>query len=172
MRAILAAGILLLAAGCGGASGGAGVPREWQTITSQQGKYSVRFPGKPRLDDSGDQVQWIFETQGGNAVFLAGHTTFSTPVALDTSLAKKVLDQGLAAAEKSLDARTVSSKDLMVDGKYPARDVDMQTPTMGIYRARVIVTEEGIYQVVVMGPKKFVDGQDARTFRESFKISQ
>lgn len=143
---------------------------EWQTHTSDSGKLSVQFPGKPKTVDSKSATQYVFEMEGGKAVFIAAYTPFPNKMTLDGDMPKTLLQNVQNRVVESLKGKLITSKDVKVDDKFPARDIDAEAPGLGIYRTRIIVTEERMYQVVVLGPKEFVDGEQSKKFMASFKV--
>ena len=54
------------------------------------------------------------------------------------------------------------------DKKFPMKEVDLEVKGLGIYRTKWIITEKGFYQLVVAGPKDFIEGKDAKKFMDSF----
>jgi hypothetical protein len=144
----------------------------WQTISSARGKFSVRLPGKPKVVEVPGNGQWTFKTEDGKAGFITSFSEYGRKIPLDGDLPKKMLDSNLAGLQKSLNAKLISSKDLKFNDKFPARDIELEVPSIGLYRLRIILTEERMYQIVAMGPKEFVEGQDARSVRDSFKLAE
>jgi hypothetical protein len=155
-----------------GLAGRAEDKTEWQTHKSDKGNYSIEFPGKPTPVEKSSTSQAVLEVMDGKAVYISAYTSFPNKVDLKGPLPKQVLDQSMDRMKESLKGKVLTSKDVTVDKKYPARDVDLDAPGIGVYRVRIIITEERMYQTVVLGPKEFVEGADAKKFLGSFKITQ
>jgi hypothetical protein len=142
------------------------------TRVSEAGTFEIEFPGKPTERASRAGTQYSLQMSSPAAALLATAATLPTKVDLtDAKAVKVVFDNAVRSTAESLGAKIVSDKVTTVGDKYPARDVDLETPLFGVYRARWVLTEKGFIQVVVTGPKEFVDGADARRFRESLKIT-
>jgi hypothetical protein len=144
---------------------------DW-TKVSEAGKFEIEFPGKPTERDSPAGKQYMLQKTGPTALYLATASPLPGKVDLtDDKAVKLIFDNAVSSTQKGLGGKVVSEKDVKVADKYPARDVELEAPTIGIFRARLVLTGQGFIQVVIAGPKEFVDGADAKRFRESLKVT-
>jgi hypothetical protein len=152
---------------------------DWSTFSSTDSKCEIKFPGKFQTlkrkglaigDPAQFDVTALLEV-GGNTSYLLSIIAFPKDIAVDNKeLVKKVMENVLADTLKNLTGSTLLKESEMTIGGFPARDVDIDWPSRGIYRAQLIVTPHWLYQVIVSGPKDFVEGADAKKFRASFKM--
>jgi hypothetical protein len=134
-------------------------------------KAEVHFPDNPTKKDVKGGTQYLLETLGGKAVYLA--TANPWPAKADITnkdFVKTMFDNAVAGLEKSLKGKKLADKESRFADKYPARDVDLEVAGLGIYRTKWVMTPGGFVQLVVAGPKEFVDGAEAKKFMESMKI--
>ncbi len=144
---------------------------DWVTYSSADHKCEVLFPSKPKEMGDKDSAQALLETMGGKAVYLLQINKFPAAIALDNeAIVGKIMDGGRDALVKTFKAKAPTEKALMIDKKYPARDIDLEVPGLGIYRVRFIVTPTHFYQVTMAGPKDFVDSAESKKFLDSFKV--
>ncbi len=48
--------------------------------------------------------------------------------------------------------------------------MSVELPMLGIYKTPIIVTPKVLYQLTVLGPKEYIEGEEAKKFLESFKL--
>ena len=152
---------------------GAEAPRktEWTTIELGDSKSQVQFPGKPTKKDETGGPQFLLETMGGKAVYLVTANPWPTKTDLtNKDFAKTMFDTAVGGLEKTLKGKKLSDNESRFADKYPSRDVDLEAPGIGIYRTKWVMTPTAFIQLVVAGPKEFVDAADAKKFIESLKI--
>lgn len=165
---MLFAGLILIVAGTARADD----PKvSWHTHKDEKGNMSVEFPGEPKKIERSNTVQALLEAEDGKAVYIAAYTPLPMPVDLDGELPKQMLRDSQSSMEKSLNGKVLSSKEVKHADKYPARDIQVEAPGIGIYKTRVIVTENRLFQVTVLGPKDFVESANVKRFFGSFKIT-
>ena len=144
---------------------------DWVTYSSADHKCEIMFPSKPKEMGDKDSAQALLEAMGGNAVYLLQINKFPGAIAIDNeAVVNKVMDGGRDALVKTFKSEKPTEKSLTIDKKYPARDIDLIVPALGIYRVRFVVTPTHFYQVTMAGPKEFVDSADSKKFLESFKV--
>jgi hypothetical protein len=57
-------------------------------------------------------------------------------------------------------------------GDSPGREIHIETPTAGTYRARLYLVERRLYQVVVLAPKEVATSEASDWFLESFQLTK
>ena len=144
---------------------------DW-TKVSEPGTFEIEFPGRPTERDSKAGKQYTLQKAGPTALYLATAAPLPGEVDLtDEKVIKTVFDNAVTSIQRGLGGKIVSDKPTKVADKYPARDIELETPALGQYRARLVLAPGGFIQVVTAGAKEFVDGADAKRFRESLKIT-
>lgn len=172
MKACISCVVLLL---CAGVSATQETKAKWVEISPNLGNCKVMFPGTPKeQQDKTGGTQLVLEAQGGKAAFFIQVNPFPQEVAIaNAEIAKKIMDGGRDGLLRGLKgSKVLSERGFSFDNKYPARDLDADSPSLGIYRTRFIITPTHFYQIVVGGPRDFVDSADAKKFMESFKITK
>jgi hypothetical protein len=119
-----------------------GDERAWKLARHERGKMSAEFPVKPEEtnDDGRRHGRFLLSTKNGEGAYIASFQELTPEVELSTDAPKRLLDRTQNATVKSLQGNVSSAKDVIHAGKYPARDVEITAPDVGIYRARLIVT--------------------------------
>jgi hypothetical protein len=170
MRAI-AVGLVLVA--FGGAAGA-----RQPVHTSDEGKYSVKFPGAPKLKSEtvksaiGDLTVNIatYANSDGNT-FMVSFADFpeaaTRPANLDTLFA------GLRDGVKGRDGKFAGDAKAVEHGpdKLPGREFVVEKGKQRI-RMRVLVRDNRVYQVAAIGTEAFATGKDGTAFLDSFQVTK
>jgi hypothetical protein len=154
---------------------GQGVQKKTTKYANEDLKFEVVFPGKPVEKDVAGGKQVLLEALGGKAVYFFQYTKFDNEVDVlqDPAVAKKILDGGREGGLKNLPgSKVIVEKEYKHNMKYPARDLEIDAPGLGIYRTYHILTPTHFYQVVVGGPSDFTDAATAKRFLDSFKLKE
>jgi hypothetical protein len=147
---------------------------DWVKVPSADWKCEASFPGKPMESSPEGGLQLVIELDGGSsALMLKGDKIPATIDLKDADTVSKIFDGGRDGLLKVFPgAKLIGEKNGKLNNKaYPSRDIDVEIPKLGIYRVRVIFDGSRLYQVTVLGPKEFVDGDVAKKFMESFKFT-
>jgi hypothetical protein len=155
-----------------------GIPQgglQWSTYFSAEGHCAIMFPGKPEIK-VGETTVVQLELLDGKARYMLAFTVFQNEIAgADNEFIKKTFDDARDGMLALKGTKIQQEKDSRVEG-YPARDIDCDlpglgiVPSLGIYRARWVITPQVLYQIVVFGPKDFVETAHAKKFQESFRV--
>lgn len=145
---------------------------EWSKVTA--GTYEAEFPGKPtETEVKGAGKQYVLQAADPVRVYLAVANPFPVKADLtDEKNVKSVLDKGVDTLTATLKGKVLSDKASKYADKYPARDVDIEAPVIGIFRCRMVLTPTAYVQLTVAGPKEVVEGADAKRFLDSLKIKE
>jgi hypothetical protein len=147
-------------------------PRE--RYTSKDGRFTVKFPGKPKESEKTTAtalgevavVTASYATAGGN-VFLVTSSEFPAEATKPERLG--TLFDGVRESLKGKDGQVLSDESVMVGkDRWPGRDVEIEKGKLRM-RFRLVVRDDRLYQVAVLGTKSFATGKDATTFIESFE---
>jgi hypothetical protein len=170
MRVPLAGFVLLFFAGTIAAQPGA--------HSDTQGKYKVKFPGAPKVTSQTANtavgeltvVVAVYAGSDGN-VFLVSYTDF--PESATKPANHATLLDGIRDGVKGDKGRFVGGEKKLTFGpdKLPLREfvVDKDKPKQRI-RCRVILRENRLYQLAVIGTTDFTGGKEATAFLDSFEL--
>jgi hypothetical protein len=84
---------------------------------------------------------------------------------------KRIFDGGQGGLTNALKGKILKSDDGKF-GPYPIRDIEMEVPSLGIYKVRFVLSANRFYQVTAVGPEEFTSGKDVARFMKSFKITK
>ncbi len=97
-------------------------------------------------------------------------TTRISPAAIKKSPIKDVLDSSRDGAVGNLKGELDSEKDIKL-GDYPGREVRIAVDEgKKLFRARVYLVDQRLYQVVVFGTKDAATSKEADKFLDSFQL--
>lgn len=185
--------ILLVTMAAGLTTAGCG-KSDWHDFNSAEGKYSVQFPGKPE-DESvtyrpGPQVH-AHMVKLPKATFLVSFIDLPPGIQLDY----KGAIQGMTSL---VGGRVTKERDWTIDGNK-GKDIEMSitgTPFFpvgwvasagnrgkqvelplnknkaGFASSRMVVINNRLYQIVVIGEEATFDDADVKKFFDSFKLNQ
>lgn len=153
----------------------AAVPSGWKHVASDNGNYSLSFPGTPTEQDlKGDDgkflaTMYVLEMDGGNVAYMSSYSDL--PLQRTTAGPDKILsdarDGALSSAQGTLD----SEKKITIDG-YPGRELIILTPNGMKSYVRVYLVKSRLYQAMGVMPKERTDEKQVRTFLDSFRLTK
>jgi len=144
-----------------------------EKYVSKEGKYSVGFPGKPMVETKkagGVDLHsaMVLEGMGAFSVFFADVQAD----AVKDSKPKDLLDRAEKGMIQNFKAKVTSSRDFEFGKeKYPAREFVAEKNANSL-RFQIILANNRLYQVFVVGPKDMVTGKGADAFFKSFEITK
>jgi hypothetical protein len=81
------------------------------------------------------------------------------------------LDNSAKMSVNMIKGVTTYQTPLVLDGKYPGREIEGKVPEHnGLFRQRIYCANGNFYQTVVIGLKDVVNSRDAYQFLDSFHI--
>lgn len=173
MRTVVLGAAAVFFAGAAGAQPG-------EMYASPEGKYTVKFPGKPKVAPPQTTKSAIgdlrvnvatYATADAN-VYMVSYTDF--PAAAVKAENHKTLFDGVQDGVKGSKGELVSEKELTFGpDKLPAREliVDKDKGKQRV-RLRVVLRDNRLYQVAVIGTAEFVSGKDATAFIDSLDLTK
>jgi hypothetical protein len=170
-RSWLVAVVLVLVAAPAGAQ-----PRG-EKYEPKDGRFSVRFPGKPKeatqtaASQIGDLkvVTATYANSDGSA-FMVSYTDFPEGAAKPEN--SGTLFDGVREGLKGKDGKLLDEKEVKVGtDKHPGRDIEVEKDKKRM-KFRVTLRDGRLYQVAVIGTASFVKGKDATAFLESFELTK
>jgi hypothetical protein len=142
----------------------------------KDGRYQVKFPGRPK-----DTKQTVRSELGDLRLVTAtyanadGHTWFVTytdypAAAIAPGKVRQSLLDALRDGLKGMNGKVVSEKEIeSPPAKVPGREVVLDRGKETV-RARLLVKDNRLYQVAVLGLGEFATGKDATAFLDSFEV--
>jgi hypothetical protein len=92
------------------------------------------------------------------------------PPDLAADLPEQLLDDSREGALDNLGGKLVSEKEIKL-GKHAGREILIEVAKQDrLFRVRVYLVENRLYQTVVFGPPKFVKSKEAERYLDSFKL--
>jgi hypothetical protein len=163
--------------GCGKSSG---FPpsSEWTRFNSPDAPYSVLLPSKPvrQVQESEDitvalHLCQIDENQG---VITASNDLPPDIDLSDKKLVKLMFDEGIKACVNEMKGEIKEQKNLLIDGKYPARDCTAKIPfsksQKGTARIRYVLIPEKLIQVIVIADDSEISSPEIKKCLDSINI--
>ena len=156
----------------------AAAPAQDKKFESKDGRFSAKFPGEPETKNqkagNQDLSITIFESKdkdkkGGYAVIYSD----MTPDAVKAAPAKKLLENGEKGLIDTFKAKVVKSAETTVKSgvkEYPARDIVAEKENLTL-RLLIVLADNRLYQVFVVGPKEVATGKEADDFLKSFEVA-
>jgi hypothetical protein len=169
MRGLVAAAVLLAATGT--------LAAQDKRYESKEGKFSISFPGTPKTESKkvGDVT---INTTALDAKGLAYMVIYSDlpAEAVKASKPEEILDNGEKGLVTSFKAKVTKSQPTTFGGaKYPARlvtaDIKVDATTLKL-RLLIVLANNRVYQVLVLGNADGVGGRAADQFLESLEIGK
>jgi hypothetical protein len=142
----------------------------WHKVASKAGGVAAMFPGVPQTKAAPAGEQILLEADGGATVYLMQWTKLPAKLDVEDAEAVKALfDNAQASALKALaGSKVLSSED--DDFGIPGRELQLEAPGIGIYRTRLLLDGEKLYQVTIAGKKEITESDDAAAFFHSFRV--
>jgi hypothetical protein len=171
MRSPIAiAAFVLFACGLGAADEKKDEPKKYE---SKEGKYAVAFPGKPEVSTKkAGAEEWnmaVVKTEAG--AYLVIHSDLPAE-SLKAAKPKEILAEAEKAFMNSFKANVTSSKEVEFGKKkYPAREAVAEKDATQL-RITLVLADNRLYQVFVVGPKDLVGGKEADEFFKSFEVTK
>jgi hypothetical protein len=171
MRSSIAVLIIAVEVSCASADDQA----DWKEFASKDGRFKVLMRGTPKqnnLDtesDFGKGVLHMNVVQAGRTMYAANYCDF--PAEIKKAPLKQVYDSSRDGAVANLDGKLASEKDVKL-GEHPGREIKIDVAGgKQLFRARVYLIDQRLYQVVVFGTKDTATSKEADKFLDSFKLA-
>jgi hypothetical protein len=170
------------------ASASAGCNQSLTEFKSEQGKFTVLFPGTPEvrtepgitINDmfllySGEMKQQKYEARNSSGNYQVHH--YDVPENVAAEVAKKtdkVLEKEASwsvLAKGSVD----SSKAIKLQDRFPGLEYQGSAADLNPdwkHRGRAYVVNRRVYNILWMGPGKLIDSEQTTQFLQSFKVTE
>lgn len=153
----------------------------WQEYQSQAGRYSILMPGKPK-----EQTQAVDSAAGSLDMRLASYEDRSgaylviyvdyPATLIRSNQASEILDGAVQGAVNNVKGQLTRQQDFPL-GTVPGREVEFNAPAKGAQPAthikvRYFLTNDRLYQVMVVAQQNQGLPADVQKFLDSFKLSK
>jgi hypothetical protein len=142
-----------------------GTQAKWKEFTWAEGKCAILLPGTPK------ERKNALELIEGEGIYLLSYHDIKGLKEGGEDLVKKIFDGTRDELLKSFGGKLLSEKKLTL-GKHPGRELQVEVKALGVYRVRVYLVGERMYQIIVMGPKALTDSKETEKLLESFKLTK
>jgi hypothetical protein len=151
-------------------------PPQPKEFVSKEGGFKVLMPGTPKTDkldsesDFGKGVLHMNSVQAGMAMYAANYCDF--PAEIKKAALKQVYDSSRDGAVANMEGKLATEKDIKL-GEHSGREIQIEVAGGSrLFRARVFLVGQRLYQVVVFGTKESASSKDTDKFFDSFKLTE
>ncbi|MEP0545658.1 MAG: DUF1684 domain-containing protein [Rhodothermales bacterium] len=146
----------------------------WTGVVSEEGGYSIAFPGPP-LDQAQPNENGLtlhMQTfEQGEAAYFVMHTV--TEADFDTLSASELagfFDAAQQGGAQGFGGTLGHAEEIELDG-VPGRSFEVNAPEQSLYgRSRMFASGRMLYQILVLTEGRRPDGPEADRFLDSFRI--
>src|SRR5262249_42434681 len=149
---------------------------DWKTYTSKEGKFSILWPGEPKVTQSKHPTTGTVKTRyearsPGSSIQLLSVDVADLPV---EAVKKNGFDGTIKALKdgctNTLKATVVSEEKITLGkGKHPGQDLVLHLPDKSTYvRLRACLVGERLYAVTLVAPQATVEGKLVKRLFDSF----
>ncbi|WP_019501283.1 hypothetical protein [Pseudanabaena sp. PCC 6802] len=156
----------------------AAVPANWHSYTSEAGKYSAAFPGKPseRTQDlpspKGLVKQYLTLFGNDDGAFFVAYN--DVPKEVGQQDPQTVLAEAVRLSNQQLKGKIKEDNVTDLDG-FPCRSFVFEDVKVSgidaIATGRTCLIKDRLYQQLVLGNKSKISGTDIEQFIQSFKLA-
>ncbi len=147
-------------------------------FTSRTGGFQVELPGTPservlKVETAAGPIDThLFVVDRKDHVFLVSYNDY--PESLLNDDPRTVLERARLGAIANVRGSLVSKQDIEVHG-HPSQDFEFQVSTTeGVTsrgRARLVLVERRLYQLILLGPPETVSSRESDRFLQSFTLT-
>jgi hypothetical protein len=164
---MLAAAMLMLFTGL--------VVAQDKKFESKEGKFSAKFPGEPKTvnQKAGGLDLSITIVEKGKGGFAVIYSDMPADI-VKGAPADKLLAGGEKGLVDNFKAKVTKSGEMKFKGngkEYPGREILAEKDDLHL-RVNIILVDNRLYQVFIVGPKEMVTGKEADEFIKSFELAK
>ncbi len=171
MKTLFVFALLVILLGLGGCDEAV----EWQSFESEDGRFSVSFPGTPEEQVESVttaigtiETQFFVVTQKDMAysVNLADYP----PEVIAAEDIQQMLDGARDGAVSNVNGELLEEKELVLNG-HPGREFKVKVEDEDIVvRARIYLVNERLYVVQALSTERLASSEDIEKFLDSFQL--
>jgi hypothetical protein len=155
-----------------------------EEFVSQEGKFKVKFPGKPDTQRQTIDVPargktfqlkvLMYSTMASNSGYTVGVAEAPLPGLIDPIETRILLEKGRDGAMEAVGGTVDSSKSILLQNRYQGLEITGRTappkgPSDGVFRGRIYLVEKRLYQAYAVGTGTFTTDARTNEFFESFQ---
>jgi len=147
---------------------------QWNKFASPEGRFEILMPGEVKQfpveieNEFGSSVLHMNVGTWDQTMLVVHWVDYPPDVARD--LPEQLLDDSREGALDNLGGKLVSEKPIKL-GRYEGRELLIEVAKQDrLFRARVYLVGNRLYQTVLFGPPKAVKSKEARRYLDSFKL--
>jgi hypothetical protein len=152
--------------------------KAWEEYSPNGGNFTIRFPGKPKettqiTKSQIGEVKVItatYATSEGN-IFMVSYSDLPANATKMENL--ETLFEGVREGAKGKDGKVLEDKEFKLESKFPAHKLLLEKEK-GEQRVKlwVVVRDNRLFQLWVVGTRRFAEGPDAKAFLESLELTK
>ncbi|OLP17077.1 hypothetical protein BST81_17105 [Leptolyngbya sp. 'hensonii'] len=150
----------------------------WYNYTSPTGKYTARFPGKPRedtrtLDTKAGKTNLVlvtYEDKSAKRAYALSHNKFIFPSGMSFDV-QKGLDGSRDGLARGMGATITQETKITAQG-FPGREITLNKGETLLAKARIFYVNGTLYQMFVLVDGKQLDAPEVTAFLESVEFQK
>lgn len=150
----------------------------WRVFESVDGKFNVLFQSKPMEGQANEDSRFgkvtgsTFLSSVGNLFYSVIFRDYPDSVFQNQSTEEFMLELEQIAV-KNLGGKLVSETEVLVDGKYMAKEFYVESTTNNPHaRVRIFIVGHRVYQISVASHEKMLFSDNAENFFRSFHLKE
>jgi hypothetical protein len=149
---------------------------EFKEFTSKEGKFTVLMPGAPKEKKQSSTAfgktfdLYQFSVELGDRAYVAAYQVDENYTKLKPEMIEKTYDSIRDGAVKGFKGKVLSDQKIKLADKS-AREFQVTVPDIGVYRSRVVIIGNRMYQVSVLAPKDVALSKESDKFLDSLKLT-
>ncbi len=148
----------------------------WKRFTSKEGRFSIRFPGTPKVSKEKFKIDvyeseitsFTVESADGKTAYYAGYNDFSKDL-LERCPIDAMFDGARDNAVKVAKGKLTRERDMKA-GRYPGREVRIETAGF-VIATRYFLVKQRLYTLVVSTAKEENNEPVIDQFFKLFKLN-
>jgi hypothetical protein len=155
--------------------GGRDKLKEFESYRSDDGNFTILFPGEPAkemqsVNTLAGKIDFVMYRAGSKkSGFVVGYCDYPQEVIKDSN-PKKMLDGAMDGAAGNVRGKIVKEMELDFHG-YPGREIEIKLPRNTTIRARLILINNRLYQMMVISPSADILEEKGTKFLDSFSVN-
>ncbi len=147
--------------------------QELKEFSSAEGNYKLLFPPNARAMNQKLPMNMELKMQIAESPEGAAFVSYTKlPAAPTEANMDQMLDSTRDGMLKNLGAKVQKETKLMLQGKYPGREILAEVTGKGLARIRIISAGDGLYNILIVGKKEYVERDQSGKILSSFEITK
>lgn len=142
-------------------------------FVSKEGRFKASFPGKPKEQNQSAMGMKIkmFSVEEKDGIFGVAYIDLPSAGNSRGTSSDTILASARKGMLQNMGATLVREDRIMLQGKYPGREIRADVPGKGAEMyCSIYLVENRAYQVLILGKSAWLDSDKARKFLNSFAL--